>query len=595
MEARARANFRFVRLGVTLALTAGAALAADLVRIPASSREVSDGETGISIRISTGEFLLSPTEVTQAEYEAVAGVNPSIYKGAQRPVENVSWWDAIRYCNQRSVRENLQPVYDLATGHADLVRNGYRLPTEAEWEAALPGADPKQANLGSSNTKQTGPLVRLVNEKGTRPVGSHAPNKLGMYDMLGNVWEWTNDFFDPVAATVQQQSHGVARTIRGGSFVSTVSGWSRGYRSSMPAGHKSRYTGFRVARTITPAGHPAPGPDWFRPYQQPPAGFETATGTLTPLLAPSETAQSWAQKRNTLRSKWRAILGAPAIAPPAPNARHIETYSDRGLQGQILELQTEPDSWEKILILRPANAARAPLPVVIVPYYDVDVPAARNLGGRTFMPGSVRAYAYLAAQRGYLAIAIRWFGESYGERYDEAVANLALRHPQSTGLGKWVWDAQRLLDYIATIPDADPKRIAIIGHSLGAKMALYAAAMDDRIGNVVFSEGGIGFKMSNYDDFWYLGEKMQSLPPGTDQHELLALIAPRPFLLIGGDQYDGNESWHYVNAARTVYRLHGKSDDIGYFNHHKGHSPTPEAISHAMRWIERFTWQPRLP
>ncbi|MBL8221077.1 MAG: SUMF1/EgtB/PvdO family nonheme iron enzyme [Bryobacterales bacterium] len=566
-----------------------------MVRIPADSREVTDAETGIAIRISTGEFLLSPHEVTQVEYEVVMGLNPSVYKGAQRPVENVTWWDAIRYANHRSVLERLQPVYDLATGRADLARNGYRLPTEAEWEVALTGADPKQANLGSSNTKQTGPLVQLVTEKGTKPVGSFAANKLGLHDMLGNVWEWTGDYFDPVAATVQQQAHGVARTIRGGSFVSTVSGWSKGYRSSMPAGHKSRYTGFRVARTVSAAVHPISGSEWFRPYQQPPSGFETATGALTPLLASTETVQTWAKKRSALREKWRGILGAPAIAPPAPNARLIESYAERGLRGSILELQTEPDSWEKILVLQPAVASSAPLPVVIVPYYDVDVPAGRNLGGRSFMAGSVRSYAYLAAQRGYMAIAIRWFGESYGERYDEAVANLAMRHPQSTGLGKWVWDAQRLLDYIGTMPDADSKRIAIIGHSLGAKMALYAAAMDDRIGNVIFSEGGIGFKMSNYDDFWYLGEKMKSLPAGTDQHELMALLAPRPFLLIGGDEYDGNESWHYINAARAVYGLFQKPEQIGYFNHHKGHSPTQEAISHAMRWLERFTLAARLP
>ncbi|MFN7939376.1 MAG: SUMF1/EgtB/PvdO family nonheme iron enzyme [Bryobacteraceae bacterium] len=566
-------------------------MAAELVRVPASSREVTDGETGIAIRIAVGEFLLSPHEVTQSEYEAVTGVNPSVYKGAQRPVENVTWWDAIRYCNQRSLKEGFAPVYDLTSGWADVTKNGYRLPMEAEWESALSGADPKQANLGSSNTKQTGPLVRLVQEKGTRPVGSFGPNKLGMHDMLGNVWEWTGDYFDPTATTTQQQVHGVARTIRGGSFVSTVSGWSKGYRSSMPAGHKSRFTGFRVARTVSAAVHPVAGAEWFRPYQQAPAGFETSTGALTGLTGPGETAQSWAEKRKALRDKWRGILGAPAIAPPAPNARLIETYEDRGMTGSVMELQTEADSWEKILILRPAVAARTPLPVVIVPYYDVDVPAARNLGGRSFMAGSVRAYAHLAAQRGFLAVAIRWFGESYGERYDEAVANLAMRHPQTTGLGKWVWDSQRLLDYLATIPDADMKRVGIIGHSLGAKMALYAAAMDDRIGNVVFSEGGMGFQMSNYDDFWYLGEKMKSLPAGTDQHELLGLLAPRPFLLIGGDEYDGNASWHYVNEARKVYGLFGKPEQIGYFNHHKGHSPTPEAISHAMRWLERFTMQ----
>jgi pimeloyl-ACP methyl ester carboxylesterase len=231
---------------------------------------------------------------------------------------------------------------------------------------------------------------------------------------------------------------------------------------------------------------------------------------------------------------------------------------------------------------------RTPTPVVIVPYYDVDVPAGQDLYGRHFEPSRVRAYARLAVERGYIAAAIRWFGESYGERYDEAVANLKMRHPNVTGLGKWVWDAQRLLDYLYTLPEVDRNRIGIIGHSLGAKMALYAAAMDPRISAVVFSEGGIGFHMSNYDDFWYLGDAIHHLPKGTDQHELLALIAPRPFLLIGGDEYDKAESWHYVNAARAVYQRLGKPENIGYFNHHTGHTPTPEAVSLAMRWLDHF-------
>src|SRR6185503_10973496 len=133
--------------------------------------------------------------------------------------------------------------------------------------------------------------------------------------------------------------------------------------------------------------------------------------------------------------------------------------------GRVLALQTEEDSEEKILLLEPHAARGKPLPVLIVPYYDVDVPAGRNLGGRSYQYGSVRAYAQLAAQRGYLAVAIRWFGESYGERYDEAVANLALRHSTCTGLGKWVWDAQRLVDYLHTLPNVDKTRIAIMGHS----------------------------------------------------------------------------------------------------------------------------------
>ena len=101
------------------------------------------------------------------------------------------------------------------------------------------------------------------------------------------------------------------------------------------------------------------------------------------------------------------------------------------------------------------------------------------------MPMSVTSFAYLMVQQGYIAVAIRWFGESYGESYDEAVSNLALKYPRCTGLGKWVWNARRLVDYLYSLPEVDPKHIGIIGHSLGAKMALYAAAMDERITAIV--------------------------------------------------------------------------------------------------------------
>jgi hypothetical protein len=74
----------------------------------------------------------------------------------------------------------------------------------------------------------------------------------------------------------------------------------------------------------------------------------------------------------------------------------------------------------------------------------------------------------------------------------------------------------------------------------------------------------------------------------TDQHELLGLLAPRSFLLIGGDVYETVKSWYYVNAARQVYNLYGKPLNIGYFNHHKGHPPTPEAAWRSMEWLARF-------
>ncbi len=151
-----------------------------------------------------------------------------------------------------------------------------------------------------------------------------------------------------------------------------------------------------------------------------------------------------------------------------------------------------------------------------------------NLGGRTYMPPGVRAFAELAAREGFVAIAVRWFGESYGESYGEAVAELRLRHPGLSGLGKWVWDARRLVDYIGTMPEADAGRIGIIGHSLGGKMSLYAAAFDERITVAVASELGIGLSYSNYDDFWYFGDFIRTVDPSVDHHQLCALIAPPP-------------------------------------------------------------------
>ena len=251
-------------------------------------------------------------------------------------------------------------------------------------------------------------------------------------------------------------------------------------------------------------------------------------------------------------------------------------------------LQVEPDFWEKILLMLPDKPITQPTPVVIVPYYDVDTPAGKNLGGRSFTPTSVLSFAYLMVQRGYITVAIRWFGESYGESYDEAVSNLILRHPGCSGLGKWVWDSQRLVDYLYSLPEVDHRQIGIIGHSLGAKMALYAAAMDERISVAVFSEGGIGFSFSNYDDYWYFSDAIHTWDKSTDQHELLGLIAPRPFLLIGGDEYDTSKSWYYVNAAREVYRLLGKPRNIGYFNHHSGHTPTKEAVERSIDWLDHF-------
>lgn len=572
-----------------------------LVEVSGTSYDVTDTLTKVPVTVTLGRFLIAPKELTQREFEEVMGYNPSFHKGADLPVETVSWWEAVRYCNLRSLRENLEPCYNLETGFCDVARNGYRLPTDAEWTHAA-GAVPdvkgsaEVGNLGSSDTKDVARLAEELKTAGTKPVGTYSPNMFGLFDMFGNVWEWTSDYFNPEVTPQASYNpagplRGLARIVRGGSFISTTSDWARGYRSSIEPGYKSRFTGFRVCRTAEPQPVLPPSQqslDWFKPYNSPPSGYESSIGNLSSLVAGVSSISAWKSRREAIVTKWSKLLGSMQTSPPPPHTRVVETVKDQNYTARLMYLQVEPDWWEKILLMMPTTELQRPRPVVIVPFYDVDTPAGRNLSGHNFLGMGVDSYAYTAVQKGYIAVAIRWFGESYGEWYSEAVANLKLRHPNCTGLGKWVWDAHRLLDYLYSLPEVDRAHIGIIGHSLGGKMALYAAAFEPRISTVVSNELGVGLSFSNYDDYWYFGDFIDKAEKGTDQHELIGLIAPRPFLLIGGDTYDTAKSWYYINAAREVYKLYGKPEHIGYFNHHKGHMPTPEAVWRAMEWLAHF-------
>ncbi|MCE5252584.1 SUMF1/EgtB/PvdO family nonheme iron enzyme [bacterium] len=578
------------------------------VTISGASYRVTDGRTGIPVTVTVGSFSIAKTEVTQKEFADIMGYNPSYHRGPDFPVETVSWWEAVRYCNLRSVREGLAPCYDLSTGECNLAQNGYRLPTDAEWSLAdstetvyTPETVHRYGNIGSSNTKNIPELMQALQKNTTQKPGSFLPNAPGLYDMTGNVWEWCSDFDNPVdnvpipLHNPQGPSRGTERILRGGSFMSMVNSWSRGFRSSMKPEHKSRFTGFRVCRSI--AGKAA-APEfdeisWFESYNRAPEGFAGSLGNLVSLVKDGKggTIQSvpqWQEKKKPIRARWEKLLGTIDETPPEPSVIPIETFEEEEYTGRLMYLQVESGFREKIYVMIPRKPLVTPTPVVITPYYDVDAPAGKNMGGRSYSPPGVRSFAYLMIQQGCIAVAVRWFGESYGEQYGEAVAELKLRHPGLSGLGKWVWDAGRVIDYIYTMPEADHARIGIIGHSLGGKMALYAAAMDERITAVVASEPGIGLTFTNYDDFWYFGDYIRNIDPSTDQHELLGLIAPRPFLLIGGDDSDTDKSWYYINAAREVYGIYGKPGNIGYYNHRTGHSPTPEAVRLSIEWLNRF-------
>jgi formylglycine-generating enzyme required for sulfatase activity len=198
---------------------------------PASEVERSGDE--VQHQVTVDSFYMGKYEVTQKEWAAVMGSNPSYFKGDNLPVEKVSWFDAIDYCNKRSQREGLTPAY---TRNGDNVTwnrgaNGYRLPTEAEWEYACRAGTTAPFNTGNnvttSQANYDGNYPYNGNAKGqnrrrTWNVGSGTANAWGLYDMHGNVLEWCWDWYGAYASGAQTDPAGAAsgstRVIRGGSW-----------------------------------------------------------------------------------------------------------------------------------------------------------------------------------------------------------------------------------------------------------------------------------------------------------------------------------------------------------------------------------------
>ena len=220
-----------------------------------SNNGSSDEKPVHSVTLST--FDMMNTEVPQWLYEAVMGRNPSYYKGTNKPVERVSWYDAIDFCNKLSEMQGLTPCY---TKNGDewecnFKANGYRLPTEAEWEYAACGGINKSPfkYSGSGNINDVAWYTDNRGGAATHDVGTKKPNVLGLYDMSGNVWEWCWDRYgsytrDP-ATNPSGASSGDYRVNRGGSYDSYASNCTVSYRNYYYPGYDRSSLGFRVVRS----------------------------------------------------------------------------------------------------------------------------------------------------------------------------------------------------------------------------------------------------------------------------------------------------------------------------------------------------------
>jgi formylglycine-generating enzyme required for sulfatase activity len=212
--------------------------------------------------VTLSTFFIADTEVTQALWKEVMGNNPSRFAGDDRPVDSVSWFDAVRFCNALSEKEGLDPVYTFSgnTVAWDTSANGYRLPTESEWEYAARGGAlgthsaeaPGRAWYAGGETPDALGWFDSNSGKTSHPVKGKAPNELGLYDMSGNLWEWCWDFFGEYPAGPVTDPMGVTdsprRVLRGGAWFTPVHLMRVTNRYWNTPTFKVNSVGFRVAR-----------------------------------------------------------------------------------------------------------------------------------------------------------------------------------------------------------------------------------------------------------------------------------------------------------------------------------------------------------
>ncbi len=245
-------------------------VALQAVRVPAGaftlgspegemSRDADEAQRRVTL---TRPLLARRTEITQQEWVDLLGDNPSLTPGADRPVEQVSWVDAATFANAVSTAEGLAPCYTIegvdVAWPEGLDCEGWRLPTEAEWEYLARAGTTSHTFIEAEMRPLTDAAWLRENSQGTtQPVGDKAPNAFGLFDVLGNVWEWVWDAYAPYPAGPLVDplgpAEGAARVARGGGFNSLPRLLRSANRADFEPATRVQDLGLRLVRTAPPA------------------------------------------------------------------------------------------------------------------------------------------------------------------------------------------------------------------------------------------------------------------------------------------------------------------------------------------------------
>lgn len=343
---------------------------------------------------------------------------------------------------------------------------------------------------------------------------------------------------------------------------------------------------------------------WSRlaPYFTPSKEFNSKFGNFRSPLRFADgtlvrTPEDWKRRRHEIQSQWTELLGAWPALIEKPQIEILEsTHRENFLQHRI-RFQWTPREMTTAYLLIPDGEGKRP--AVLTVYYEPETAVG--------LKGELRDFAYQLARRGFVTLSIGTTAASEAQTY-------ALYHPdidqvQVQPLSMLAYAAANAWHVLASRPEVDADRIGIVGHSFGGKWALFAGALFDRFAAVAVSDPGIMFDTHpsvNYWEPWYLGWHPRPWRPrglvtpdnparglypellkqGRDLHELQALLAPRPYLVSGGE-VDPPTRWEALNHLGAVNDILGRKNRVGMTNRPK-HSPTPESNAVIYAFFEHF-------
>jgi pimeloyl-ACP methyl ester carboxylesterase len=377
----------------------------------------------------------------------------------------------------------------------------------------------------------------------------------------------------------------------------------------MKPGNRSLPNPVRIVRTAFAAAlvagivaaqdaDPPPRGGWEKiaPFFQPPAEWAGDLGDYkSPLIfddgRPVKTPEDWRRRREEILRFWRESLGAWPPLAEKPAIEVVQSQPRENFTQTKVRLQAVADLEIEGYLLVPSGDG--PKPAVLVVYYDPETGAGLN------PKTELRDFGYQLTRRGFVTLSIGW-PKDYTDR----------ESPSRQPLSSLAYVAANCYNALALLPEVDADRVGIVGHSFGGKWAMFASCLYDKFACAVYSDPGIVFDEKrpnvNYWEPWYLGwEPDRTRKPGVpteenprtgpykmlvetghDLHELLALMAPRPFLVSGGAE-DQPPRWTALNHAIAVNRLLG-FDHRAAMTNRQGHGPTEESNEQLYLFFEHF-------